>query len=312
MQFSTLHVLFILALFSLAYAAFSFKSPLPCSDDFLGIDTYLEMKARRNTTKCKKLSTLQAQFAWNYDITGHNQTQINVLIGTKVIADIRWLAWGVNPDQPHMVGTRAIIAINAPNESTPVVHTYSISEDTKKQCAFQPSDIDLQVQNMTAENVAGVGFFTMCATLILPGNYNISRLNHLWQVGYVAEGLEPKMHSTSLQNFDSKEILDLKTGQFQDVGHNRQQARKVRRSTKLKIQIIILFCYQEMDQYFPRKKDLCFFLQICKLESVTLSSSERSFCSALLTDTWNAEHHRMGNIIAYWGYYCKVLQGISI
>ncbi|XWS09770.1 hypothetical protein CRYUN_Cryun39dG0017900 [Craigia yunnanensis] len=144
MQFSTLHIIFILALFSLAYADFSSKSPLSCSDAFLGMDTYLEMKEERNTTKCKKLSTLQAQFAWNYYITSRNQTHINVLIGTKLITDMGWLAWGVNPDLPQMVGTSAIIAIKMPNQSTPVVHTYSITKDIKLWCTLQPSDIDLR------------------------------------------------------------------------------------------------------------------------------------------------------------------------
>ncbi|XVF77388.1 hypothetical protein PTKIN_Ptkin14bG0038900 [Pterospermum kingtungense] len=225
MQCSTLHIVFILALFSLAYVAFSFKSSIPCSDDFLKIvDTYTEMKA--NTNKCKKLPTLQAQLAWNYYITSHNQTRIDVLIGTKTIGDMGWLAWGVNPDLPHMVGTRAIIAIKMANQSVGV-NTYNITKDTKLRCRLLPSDIDLTVQNKTAEHNTGIGFFTMFATLILDQRYNISSLNHVWQVGFFAEGLEPMMHSTSLQNVDSKEILDLKTGRCEDVGHNRQHLRKV-------------------------------------------------------------------------------------
>ncbi|XP_022735530.1 cytochrome b561 and DOMON domain-containing protein At5g35735-like [Durio zibethinus] len=228
MHSSTLHMIFILALFTLACAAFSSSRFHPCSDDFLGIDTYLEMmKERNNTTKCKKLSTLQAQFAWNYYKTSHNQTQINVLIGTKLITDMGWLAWGVNPDQPQMVGTSAIIAIKVPNQNTPVVNTYSITKDTKRHCALKPSEINVTVQNMRAQHRIEIGFFTIFATLLLHEKYNISSLNHVWQVGYFAEGLEPKMHSTSLQNFDSKEVLDMQTGHCQDVGHNRHHLRKI-------------------------------------------------------------------------------------
>ncbi|XWS51835.1 hypothetical protein CRYUN_Cryun11dG0016600 [Craigia yunnanensis] len=228
MKSSTLNIIFILALFSLAYATFSSKSSLPCSDDFLDLDAYKRMYTEKNTTQCKKLTTLHAQFSWNYHRTSHNQTQINVLIGTKLITDMGWLAWGVNPDLPMMVGTRAIIAIKVPNQSIPVVKTYNITKDTKLHCALRPSGIDVTVQNMKAEHIAGDnGYFTVFATLILPEKYDITSLNHVWQVGYLAEDLEPKMHSTSLQNFDSKEILDLETGHCQNVVHNRQHLRKI-------------------------------------------------------------------------------------
>ncbi|OMP04387.1 hypothetical protein COLO4_09696 [Corchorus olitorius] len=178
--------------------------------------------SKANTTKCKKLTTLQAQFAWNY----YNKTFINILIGSKMIPEMGWLAWGVNPDLPQMVGTRAIIAINLPNGSAPV-NTYNITIDTKLRCRLNPSDIEVRVLNKTAMYIPKTGFFTMFATLELPESYNISSLNHVWQVGYLADGLEPKMHSTTLQNFDSKETLDLKTGRCQNIGHNRQHLRKI-------------------------------------------------------------------------------------
>ncbi|XVF03813.1 hypothetical protein REPUB_Repub05bG0025300 [Reevesia pubescens] len=263
MQSSTLLIIFILALFSLAYAAFSSKSSLPCSDDFLEIDTYVRMNEERNTTKCKKLPTLQAQFAWNYHTTSHNQTQLKVLIGTKLTTDTGWLAWGVNPHLPQMVGTRAIIAIKVPNQDTPVVDTYNITKDTKLHCKLQPSKIDVIVQYMKAEHTNGnFGYFTVFATLILHENYDITRLNHVWQVGYFAEGSEPKMHSTSLQNFDSKEILDLKSGRFHNVGQNRQHLRKIHGilnimgwGTLLPIGVIIVRYFRQ----FPFKLELWWF-----------------------------------------------------
>ncbi|XP_007020750.2 PREDICTED: cytochrome b561 and DOMON domain-containing protein At4g12980 isoform X1 [Theobroma cacao] len=226
MQSSTLPVIVILALFYLPYAAFGSKSSHLCSDDFLHLEAYVGMNERQSTS-CRKLTTLQAQFAWNFYRTSHNQTQVNILIGTKMITDAGWLAWGVNPDLPQMVGTRAIIAIKPPNGSSPFVNTYNITKDTKLYCSIQPSDIGLRVQNKTAQHITGTGFFTISATLILPESYNISRLNHVWQVGYVAEGFEPMVHSKTLQNFDSREILDLNTGQCQNIGHNRRRLRKI-------------------------------------------------------------------------------------
>lgn len=149
----------------------------------------------------------------------------------------------MNPDLPQMVGTRAIIAIKPPNGSSPFVNTYNITKDTKLYCSIQPSDIGLRVQNKTAQHITGTGFFTISATLILPESYNISRLNHVWQVGYVAEGFEPMVHSKTLQNFDSREILDLNTGQCQNIGHNRRRLRKVRRFTRLQMCYYHCVCY---------------------------------------------------------------------
>ncbi|KAK8494735.1 hypothetical protein V6N12_076187 [Hibiscus sabdariffa] len=227
MQPFALQKCFILALFSLSIAASGLKSLNPCSDDFLQMEAYKEMISQVNTTKCRRLSTLEAQFAWNINKTSNNHTQITVLIATKLIpAHMGWLAWGVNPELPRMVGTRAIIAIKLPNQTTPLLNTYNITKDVKLGCKLQPSPaLDFRVQNMAA--VSHAGFFAVFATLVLPDQrYDISRLNHVWQVGRSADGSEPKMHWTSLGNFDSKEVLDLETGRCRNIGRDRQHLRK--------------------------------------------------------------------------------------
>ncbi|GMI63767.1 hypothetical protein like AT5G35735 [Hibiscus trionum] len=276
MQSFALQTIFILALFSLSIAASGLKSLNPCSDDFLQMEAYKEMTRKVNTTKCRVLSTLGAQFAWNYLKTSQNQTQITVLIGTKLIpADIGWLAWGVNPDQPRMVGTRAIIAIKLPNLT--MVNTYNITKDVKLGCKLQPSPaLDFRVQNMAAGSHAG--FFAVFATLILPDQqYNISSLNHVWQIGRSADGSEPNMHWTSLGNFDSKEVLDLRTGSCRNIGHHRQHLRKVHGilniigwGTLLPIGVIVARYFKQ----FPFKLDPCWFYfhYSCQVLGYTLGS----------------------------------------
>ncbi|KAK9024707.1 hypothetical protein V6N11_004865 [Hibiscus sabdariffa] len=278
MQSFALEFFFILALFSLSIAASGFKSLNPCSDDFLQMDAYKKMISKVNTTKCRRLSTLEAQFAWNYNKTSNNQTQITVLIGTKLIpANMGWLAWGVNPELPRMVGTRAIIGIKLPNQTTPLLNTYNITKDVKLGCKLQPSPaLDFRVQNMAA--VSHAGFFAVFATLVLPDQrYDISSLNHVWQVGRYADGSEPMMHWTSLGNFDSKEVLDLQTGRCRNIGRDRQHLRKVHGilniigwGTLLPIGVIVARYFRQ----FPFKLDPCWFYFhfSCQVLGYTLGS----------------------------------------
>ncbi|PPS09019.1 hypothetical protein GOBAR_AA11617 [Gossypium barbadense] len=258
MQSFALNTIFILISLSHLSIVVSSSKPLnPCNGDFLHTQAYRQMQNQTNTTHCKKLSSLQAQFAWNYHKTSHNQTQLNILIGTKLITNMGWLAWGINPDLPRMVGTRAIIAVKVPNQITPSVNTYNITKDIQLGCKFQPSGIDFMVQNMTGVDDKDVG-------------YNVSSLNHVWQVGYCVDGLEPKMHETSLGNLDSKEVLDLETGDCQNIGQHRRHMRKIHGilniigwGTLMPLGVIVARYFKQ----FPIKLDPCWytFITVAKL-----------------------------------------------
>ncbi|MBA0567440.1 hypothetical protein Golob_012177, partial [Gossypium lobatum] len=263
MQSFALDTIFILiSLSSLSIVVSSSKPLNPCNGGFLRIQAYKQMQNQTNTTQCKKLSSLQAQFAWNYHKTSHNQTQLNILIGTKLITNTGWLAWGINPDLPRMVGTRAIIAVKVPNQITPSVNTYNITKDIQLGCRLQPSGIDFMVQNTTVVDDKDVGFFYVFSTLVLPQRYNVSSLNHVWQVGYCVDGLEPKMHEPSLGNLDSKEVLNLETGDCQNIGQHRRHMRKVHGilniigwGTLLPIGVIVARYFKQ----FPIKLDPCWY-----------------------------------------------------
>lgn len=204
-------------LFTIAYSS--------CSDPFT------RMLRERNITNCKKLATLEAEFGWNYYIQNktQNKTQIDIFFGVmRMEENMRWLAWGVNPgSEAQMVDTRAIIGIRKPDGSLSV-ETYMITSTTKIGCQLQPSVIDVEVKNKTVQFSNTDGYFTISATLLLPTEiYNVSRLNHVWQVGYSADELEPKMHPPTLQNFDSAETMDLITANSHGIGHHRPHLRMV-------------------------------------------------------------------------------------
>ncbi|KAI9185783.1 hypothetical protein LWI28_010607 [Acer negundo] len=213
-------IVFILALFSLLSTT-SQHYPT-CSEAFT------KLKEDRYFEHCMKLPTLGAEFAWNIQEDRARQVnRIDVFFGTRLHAEIGWLAWGVNPaNEPRMVGTRAIIGIRMPN-GTRAIDTYNVTATTKLGCGLQPSKIDF-FENMKIDYSDTNHYFTISATLYLPqSEYNISSLNHVWQVGYQSNGMEPLMHPTSLQHVDSAETINLRTVVSEGVGQHRHHLRMV-------------------------------------------------------------------------------------
>ncbi|OWM81292.1 hypothetical protein CDL15_Pgr007330 [Punica granatum] len=174
----------------------------------------------RNITHCKKLRTLDVELGWSVSSFNSQWTQIDVVFGTSFRSDTGWLSWGVNPlPRPQMIGTRAIISIRQPN-GTLSTKLYNITRETKiKKCHLQPTTVDVEVRDMASSYIEEKQYFALSAVVIVPNSaYKVSKLNHVWQVGYEADGLEPKMHPMTLQNFDSTETLNLRSGESKDRG----------------------------------------------------------------------------------------------
>ncbi|KAK4780718.1 hypothetical protein SAY87_016824 [Trapa incisa] len=54
--------------------------------------------------------------------------------------------------------------------------------------------------------------FVISTKVVVPNSkYNISKLTHVWEVGYEATGVEPMMHPKFLQDFNSVEALNFLT-----------------------------------------------------------------------------------------------------
>ncbi|KAK9938586.1 hypothetical protein M0R45_015315 [Rubus argutus] len=187
-----------------------------------------------NTTKCKQLITLGAEFGWNIN----NETHIDIVFSIPTADDApKWVAWGVNPGRPQMIGTRAIIGISQPN-GTLKVSRYNITSDTKLGCRLKPLQDsenfeDVVVQNMRGDVNATSGYMSISATLIWRPDsaaYHVEKLNHVWQVGYeLADDvpLGPLKHRMALQNVDSTETINLNNGKGITIGHRRHHIRTV-------------------------------------------------------------------------------------
>lgn len=208
----------MLAFLSLAFCDHS------CSDDFA------RLIHKRNITNCKKLRTLGAEFGWNYHNGTNSTILIDILFGVKLNSPQGWIAWGVNPGKrAEMIGTKAIIGIKHPDGSLKV-DTYNVTRETQSGCRLLPSPIGIEVPIKSMENTDEVSkLYILSARLFLPSKeYNITKLNHVWQVGHAAEGDQPKMHPTTLHNVDSTETIDLTSSIGTSFGQSRSRLRTVR------------------------------------------------------------------------------------
>ncbi|EEF32920.1 cytochrome b561 and DOMON domain-containing protein At4g12980 [Ricinus communis] len=228
MSSTTMLVIFMLALF----LAFSITANAVhysrCSGSFFQLITQ-----KKNLTNCKKLTTLGAEFGWS--INKNNDHQIEIIFAARLYADYGWLAWGVNPEKmPQMVGTRAVVGIRHENGSS-IIETYNITSDTKLGCKLTPTSFNVEAQNevifrnIAMEYLDDLDYYSIQASVVLPSAaYDVSKLNHVWQVGYDLAGTNPKNHPRALQNVDSTETLNLMTGRpARHVGKHRQYLRTV-------------------------------------------------------------------------------------
>ncbi|XP_061342288.1 cytochrome b561 and DOMON domain-containing protein At3g25290-like [Gastrolobium bilobum] len=214
-----------LTILTLAFLSFSIcVNAQSCSHEFA------ELAQEKNISGCKRLRTLDADFGWNWNY--HNDTNsstihIEILFGVKLNAPQGWIAWGVNPGKrAEMIGTKALIAIKQ-SDGTLKVDTYNITKETRSGCRLLPShNIGLRVSNMSVNNMGSILY--IYARLILPSEeYNITRLNHVWQVGYELVEDQPLNHPTSLDNVDSTETIDLTTSDGRSTKQNRSFLRSV-------------------------------------------------------------------------------------
>ncbi|KAL5101280.1 hypothetical protein RYX36_005607 [Vicia faba] len=251
----------------------------PCSDKFA------KLIEQRNITVCKRLRTQGAEFGWNYHNSTNSTTTLEILFGAILDTSQGWIAWGVNPgERAEMIGTKAIIGIKNPDFATtsspPLrVHTYDVTKETKSGCTLLPSkNLGLNVSHMVFQD-EGSSFYTIYARLVLPSDeYNITRLNHVWQIGHAVSDESPLRHPTNLHNVDSTETIDLTSPRGRSTGQFRSFLRSVHGvlsiigwGTMLPIGVIIPRYFR----VYPFKREpLWFYLHIgCQLSGFLIGTA---------------------------------------
>lgn len=207
--------------------------PLALSSSHPCTDKFLELAKAKNFPHCQKLSTLGAELAWTNpapspSTAGHHL--LRILVGASLDEEKGWLAWGVNPGpQPEMVGTRAAIGIKDPSSpSNLLCKTYNVTYETRIGCRLRPSPLE-EVNCTAFEYDKSTQYHVVSASLNLSSaDYNFSRLNMVWQIGYEVEGDEPKQHIATLRNVDSVETLDLVSQKCSEISRIKIRLRRVR------------------------------------------------------------------------------------
>lgn len=182
-----------------------FSNADPCSDEFRNAIA-LEFKITRN---CRK-KTLGAQLAWNYNTKSR---LLEIAFGYRLDFDsVGWVAWGLNPDGPHMVGTRALIGIKHRNGSREI-HAYDVTGYTKNGCDLLPDGggvaRDLGVRTFNFTYVQKIDYYVILAMIELPEAYNAFSAHVVWQIGDGAGTAQPLMHPISLKHLSTAETIDL-------------------------------------------------------------------------------------------------------
>ncbi|KAL1559554.1 cytochrome b561 and DOMON domain-containing protein-like protein isoform X1 [Salvia divinorum] len=188
-----------------------------CTDDFLNKAEKLNI-----TTNCNRCS-LGAEFAWKFD---NGSRQLDVAMGARLESPTAWLAWGLNPDGPHMAGTRSLMGVK--HQAGLAARKFNITDATKRRCQLRPSDdIGLNITNFSFFYVHDFMYYIIHATIILPDTYNASRANVVWQIGEAAVAADkPRMHPTSLDHLDASQTINLITGEL--LSFNPTQRTRMR------------------------------------------------------------------------------------
>lgn len=167
------------------------STSLTCSSQTFSANTHF--------TNCTDLPSLKSFLHWTFDST---KSTLSVAFIASPASPDGWIAWGINPVSPAMVGTQSLIAFKDPKGSM-VVKTYNLTSYK----SITESKLMYNVLDSKAESSDGV--MKIFATLELPAN--MKTVNQVWQVGSTVKDGMPGVHKFDPDNLKSKATLDLAT-----------------------------------------------------------------------------------------------------
>ncbi|KAF3336442.1 auxin-induced in root cultures protein 12-like protein [Carex littledalei] len=111
-----------------------------------------------------------------------------------------WVAWGLNPKGPSMVGSQVLVAFFHSNGS---LVAYPTQLDSYSP-SMAPGDLTFPVSHVSAEYINKE--MIIYATLSLPKAK--TKFNHVWQAGSTVASDVPGVHPTSGENVLSKGTVE--------------------------------------------------------------------------------------------------------
>ncbi|KAJ8558288.1 hypothetical protein K7X08_005054 [Anisodus acutangulus] len=169
--------------------------------------------ANTKFTNCTDLPSLRSFLHWTFDPT---KSTLSVAFIASPASPDGWIAWGINPDVPAMLGTQALIAFKNPKGSV-VVKTYNLTSYK----SITESKLLYKVLESKVESSSD-GVMRIFATLELPKN--TTTVNQVWQVGPAVKDGMPVMHKFDPDNLKSKATLDLASASAGGGGEGNKNA----------------------------------------------------------------------------------------
>jgi Protein of unknown function (DUF568) len=193
---------------------------------------------RSNVTYiCRSLPTLGAKVRLCFYNTTPNAT-LDVVFSVPVSPD-GWAAWGLNPIRPQMVDAQVLTVHRNPDNGV-IVSQVVLTHDTKHGCGVSDTGFDAKVYRASANYSEESKMMILYAKLGLPWWCNLTRFNHVWQVGPGMNKNALVKHPRTLKNFDSRETINLTNGHV--FGRKFKSLRKVSNVISTKFQLITA-CY---------------------------------------------------------------------
>ncbi|XP_059296019.1 cytochrome b561 and DOMON domain-containing protein At3g25290 [Lycium ferocissimum] len=158
--------------------------------------------ANTKFTNCTDLPFLKSFLHWTFDTTKHT---LSIAFIASPASPDGWIAWGINPHAPTMLGTQSLIAFKNAKGSV-IVKTYNLTSYK----SITESKLLYNVLDSKAES-SSAGVMRIFATLELPEN--TTTVNQVWQVGPAVKDGMPVMHKLEADNLKSKTTLDLATSE---------------------------------------------------------------------------------------------------
>ncbi|KAE9611138.1 hypothetical protein Lal_00012056 [Lupinus albus] len=159
---------FLIVIFSITLFFFSPVSSITCSTQ--------KLPSNHSYTNCTNLPTLNATLHHTYNATNHS---LSVAFAADSPKSDGWVSWGINPTEPKMFGTGALIATKVNGKTN--VNTYNLISPS---VPYKQEKLSFDVWDISVEDVNGV--ITIFASLKVPEKGD--SLNQLWQVGPIKNG----------------------------------------------------------------------------------------------------------------------------
>ncbi|KAG5514850.1 hypothetical protein RHGRI_036036 [Rhododendron griersonianum] len=180
----------LLLCLSIATLLFSPSHSKTCTSQiFTGHKTY---------ANCTDLPTLNATLHWTYD---YATSSLSIAFLARPAAPSGWVAWGINPAGPRMLGTQALLAYKKPDGSI-AVRTFNLNSTE----IVIPSALSFAVSNVSTRYANGM--IWILATMAL--SPNTTSVSHAWNVGSsVSSNGVPSSHEILPDNLLSVGTLEL-------------------------------------------------------------------------------------------------------